>query len=90
MKRIFALAVILLVSVCLMGAASAQQTTTPAKPTAGIDWYEKVMRERAIRDRAAEERNAMKQAARNGTDFNMSGLTVDAYNALILQKNATK
>jgi len=90
MKRIFSLAAILLVSVCLMGAASAQQAATPAKPTAGIDWYEKVMRERAIKDRAAEERNAMKQAARNGTDFNMTGLTVDAYNALILQKNATK
>ena len=90
MKRLFLLAAIVLVSAWLVHSASSQQMETYNKPTAGIDWYAKVMRERAIKDRAAEERSAMKQAARSGGDVGMAGLTVDAYNKLILKKNATK
>lgn len=90
MKRIFALTVVLLTALCLISAVGAQQIEKSAKRKVGIDWYEKVMRERAIKERAAEERNAMKQAAKGKEDAGMAGLTIDAYNASILKKNATK
>ena len=90
MKRFLLLAAIVLMSVCLISAVNAQPIDKSSKVKAGIDWYEKVMRERAIRERAAEERNAMKKAAKNGDDSYIAGLTVDAYNDYILKKNAKK
>jgi len=90
MKRLISFTVIVIASFFLIGTVNAQPVDKLKKPKAGLDWYEKVMRERAIKDRAAEERNAMKQSARMGDDSSMTGVTVDAYNAMILEKNAAQ
>ena len=58
-------------------------------PKVGISWREQVMKERAIMRRAAEMRNANMRNALMGKKDQIEGVTVDDYNDLILERNAS-
>lgn len=102
MKMFFLLAAIALMSLLPITAVNAGPKNVPAnqphenldqreqvtQPKVGISWREQVMKERIIMKRAAEMRNANMRNALMGEQEKIEGLGIDAYNGLILERNA--
>ena len=57
-------------------------------PKAGISWREQVKKDRTNMRRSAEMRNANMRNAMMGEQEQIEGLSVDAYNGLIRERNA--